>query len=138
MDIVLITLCQGIPSARQPHRHTLPTVPSPTLPTVGPLDHAVHWRRPTAIHQASPKLTDTGAAGWKHAVLQAVQIPAVNRWHEAAGCQAQDDAGRKVMFADAVAELEVLVEHGAEGERDGLCTLVVEEAWRGDVCRRLP
>lgn len=39
------------------------------------------------------------------------------------------------MFADAVAELEILVEHGAEGERDGLGQkLVVALVWkeRGD------
>lgn len=40
--------------------------------------------------------------------------------HEAAGGETEDDAGGEVMFADAVGELEVLVEHCAEGERDGL------------------
>ncbi len=40
---------------------------------------------------------------------------------EAAGGEAEEDAGGKVVFAEAVAELEVLVEHGAQGEGDGLC-----------------
>lgn len=44
---------------------------------------------------------------------------------EAAGGEAEDHAGGEVVFADAVAQLEVLVEHGAEGEGDGLCGLLV-------------
>lgn len=50
---------------------------------------------------------------------------------EAAGDEAEDHAGGEVVFADTVGELEVLVEHGAEGEGDGLLGIVVRlEFWR--------
>lgn len=39
----------------------------------------------------------------------------MNGGHEAAGKEAEDDLGRKVVFPEAMAELEVLVEHGAKG-----------------------
>jgi hypothetical protein len=44
----------------------------------------------------------------------------VDRGHEFACCETQEHARRDVVFADAVAELEILVEHGAEGKGDGL------------------
>lgn len=71
-----------------------------------------------------PNLEDAGAAKREHAVLQAVEAFAVDRGHEAAGGEAEDDAGREVVLADSMAELEVLVEHGSEGERDRLGEVV--------------
>lgn len=44
---------------------------------------------------------------------------------EAAGDEAEDYAGSEVVFSEAVAQLEVLVEHGAEGEGDGLESCLV-------------
>ena len=44
----------------------------------------------------------------------------MNRGHEFASCETEEDAWGEVVRADAVAELEVLVEHQAEGQRDGL------------------
>ena len=44
----------------------------------------------------------------------------MNRWEELTRHQAQDDAGGEVVLVDAVAELEVLIEHGPQGERNGL------------------
>lgn len=49
----------------------------------------------------------------------------MNRRDEATGDEAENDAGREVVFADAVGQLEVLVEHGAEGEGNGLCGVLV-------------
>ena len=40
--------------------------------------------------------------------------------NEASGGQTKHDAGGEVVFADAVTKLEVLIEHGSKGERDGL------------------
>ena len=42
---------------------------------------------------------------------------------ELARHEAEDDAGGEVVLVDPVAELEVLVEHGPQGERDGLYML---------------
>ena len=39
---------------------------------------------------------------------------------ELARHEAEDDAGGEVVLVDPVAELEVLVEHGPQGEGDGL------------------
>ena len=47
----------------------------------------------------------------------------MNGREELTGHQAQDDAGGEVVLVDPVAELEVLVEHGAQGERDGLAQI---------------
>ena len=44
----------------------------------------------------------------------------MDRRYEFAGCETEKDAWRDIMFADAVAELKVLVEHRAEGQGDGL------------------
>ena len=75
-------------------------------------------------HQGIPHIHDCRPARGEHGVLQAVEILAVDGRHEFAGCEAFEDARWKVVFADAGAELEVLVEHDAEGERDGLSALV--------------
>lgn len=40
--------------------------------------------------------------------------------HEAAGYEAEYHAWGEIVFSETMAELEVLVEHCAEGERDGL------------------
>ena len=44
----------------------------------------------------------------------------MNRREELTRHQAQDDAGGEIVLVDAVAELEVLIEHGPQGERNGL------------------
>jgi hypothetical protein len=44
----------------------------------------------------------------------------MDRWHEFADCKTRKDAGGEVVVADAMSELEVLVKHGAKGERDRL------------------
>lgn len=44
----------------------------------------------------------------------------MDRRHEAAGDEAKQDTGREVVLPDAMAHLEILVEHGGEGERDWL------------------
>lgn len=44
----------------------------------------------------------------------------MNRRDGLAGHETEEDAGGEVVFADAGAELEVLLEHGWEGEGDGL------------------
>lgn len=62
-----------------------------------------------------PHAHDAGALRGEHAVLETVQILAVDGRNEFTGQQAQDDTRREVVLADAGAELEVLVEHGAEG-----------------------
>lgn len=60
----------------------------------------------------------------KHAILQTIEILAVDGWDEFARRETEEDAGGEVVFADSVSELEILVEHGAEGEWDGLYLLV--------------
>lgn len=44
----------------------------------------------------------------------------MNRRHEAASNEAEDDTGGEVVFAKSVAELEILVEHRTQRERNGL------------------
>ena len=86
-------------------------------------DPPTHRRRPATramgfsrLCQNRPDLCHAGPAGRKHAVLHAVQIPAVDGRHEAAGEEAEDDLRGKIVFAQSVAKLEVLIEHGAESE----------------------
>lgn len=40
--------------------------------------------------------------------------------HEFPCRETEEDAGREIVLADPVAELEVLMEHGAEGQGDRL------------------
>ena len=47
--------------------------------------------------------------------MKAVKILAVDGGYKFAGSKTEQYSGRKVVFADAVAELEVLVKHYAEG-----------------------
>ena len=42
----------------------------------------LRWRLPR--RELLPKLTDADAVGWEHAVLQAVQVPAVDGGYELA------------------------------------------------------
>lgn len=44
----------------------------------------------------------------------------MDRGHEAAGYEAEDHAWGEIVFSESMAELEVLVEHCAEGKRDRL------------------
>ena len=52
----------------------------------------------------------------------------MNGREELTGHQAEDDAGGEIVLVDPVAELEVLVEHGAQGERDGLAQVLISVA----------
>jgi hypothetical protein len=67
-----------------------------------------------------PQLPNRRSISGQHAVLQTVQGPAMYRRHEFPRRQAQKDTGRKVVFPYAAAELEVGVEHGAQGQWDRL------------------
>jgi hypothetical protein len=67
-----------------------------------------------------PHIHNPRSARRQHAVLEGIKVFAVDRGHEFACCETQEHARRDVVFADAVAELEILVEHGAEGKGDGL------------------
>lgn len=62
-----------------------------------------------------PHFHDAGSTRWQHAVLKAIQIFAVDRRHEFACHEAEEDFEGEVVFSEAAAELEVLVEHSAEG-----------------------
>ncbi len=55
----------------------------------------------------------------------------MNGRDEAAGGETENDAGGEVVFADAMAQLEILVEHGTEREGDGLwdCLVRLESRW---------
>lgn len=110
-----------MPSCRPPLPS--PLLRAPIAPALG-AHVAVRGFRPLLIvlvrRQARPELEDAGSAGGQHTVLQAVQVLAVDGRHEAPRDEAEEDTGRDVVFADAVAELAVLVEHVPEAEGDGL------------------
>lgn len=72
------------------------------------------------LRQPIPRLNNPGPSRGQHAVLQTVEAPSVDRGQEPARHEAEDDAGGEVVGVEAVAEAKVLVEHGAEGEGDGL------------------
>ncbi len=72
------------------------------------------------LRQHRPDLGHACPPCREHAVLHAVQVAAVNGRDEAARHEAEDDTRCQVMLAEAVAKLEVLVEHGAEWERNRL------------------
>ena len=96
--------------------------------TTDPLHRNAVWQlgETLAHHHGSllrepiPCLEDTRTLRGQHAVLEAVEALAVDRRQELTCDEAQNDAGREVMFVDTVSELEVLIEHGAQRERDGL------------------
>lgn len=88
-----------------PSHRARTSAPTPTF--LGLRQH-----RPDLGHACSPRR--------QHAVLHAVQIAAVNRRHEAARHETEDDTRCQVMLAEAVAKLEVLVKHGAEREGNRL------------------
>src|SRR5438034_11022768 len=81
----------------------------------------LRWR---VLGQAHPHGKNSSALRWQHAVLQAVEVLAVNRRHESTSCEIEDHARRKIVFADTMAKLEVLVKHGSEGERDRLGVVI--------------
>lgn len=64
------------------------------------------------LREHCPYFSHSCSASWQHAILHAVQVAAVDGWHEAAGDKAEDDPRCEVVLAEAVAELEVLIEHG--------------------------
>ena len=82
------------------------------------------WR---LLREPIPRLEHARPLRRQHAVLEAVEALAVDRREELARHQAQDDAGGEVVLVDPVAELEVLVEHGPQGERDGLTQIYISE-----------
>lgn len=57
-----------------------------------------------------PQLAHAHTLLRQHAILEPVQILPMNRWDELARDNGQEDAGREVMLADAVAELCILRE----------------------------
>jgi len=65
--------------------------------------------------------------------LQAVKVLAVDGWHEFACCETGEHMRRKVVLANAVAELEVLVEHYRKCEGNGLgaCQSAIEAELNG-------
>lgn len=73
----------------------------------------LRWKRVQRV----PHLHDASPARGEHAVLQRVEGLPVDRRHEAAGDEAEEHAGGEVVLADAVAHLEVLVEHSRESKR---------------------
>lgn len=72
------------------------------------------------LRQSRPNLHHPRPPSREHAVLHAVEDPAVNGWYEAARHQAQDNARVEVVLAQAVCQLKVLIKHGTEGERNRL------------------
>ena len=103
--------------------YLMPIMPSPisirSLPIDFQIEHSLFlWR--LRSRQRIPHVPDTSTTSRQHAVLKAVQILAVNWWHEFACCETGEHMRRKVVLANAVAELEVLVEHCRECEGNGL------------------
>jgi len=74
--------------------------------------HAIHCVL-RLLGQPSPKFDDARTSCWKHAVLQTVEVLPVYWRNKASGSQTKYNTGRKVVLADAVAKLEVLIEHGS-------------------------
>jgi hypothetical protein len=70
-----------------------------------------------------PHIHDSSSSCWQHAVLQTIQILSVDRRYEFACHETEENSWREIVLADTVAELEVLVEHCAEGEGDRLLYL---------------
>ena len=58
-----------------------------------------------------PQLTDSHALLGQHAVLETVQVLAMNRRHKTPSDQAQYHAWRHVVLPYAIAQLKVLVQH---------------------------
>lgn len=70
--------------------------------------------------QERPKVADRHALHRQHAVLHTIQILPMNRWYKLAGDEAEKDAWREVVLAQAVAELSVLCEDLGERQWYGL------------------
>lgn len=56
--------------------------------------------------------------GGKHTILHAVEIAPMDRRHESACGETEDNVRCEVMLAESMAQLEVLVEHRAKREGD--------------------
>lgn len=79
--------------------------------------------RPLLWHfrsQCLPHLQHRRSSRRKHAILQTIQILSIDRWHELAHQETEQYPRSQIVFSNAVRHLKVLVEHGAEGQRDGL------------------
>lgn len=61
--------------------------------------------------QLLPELCDSDSAGGQHAVLETVEVLAVNRRHKTATDKTEKDTRRDVMFADSIGKLRVFVKH---------------------------
>lgn len=72
------------------------------------------------LRQHRPDLRHPRATSWEHAILHAVQVAAVDGGHESAGDKTEYHPRREVVFAETMAQLEVLVEHCAERKGDRL------------------
>jgi hypothetical protein len=100
----------------KPTRHLHhPINPYPSKTTIRPLRCCGRW-----LHEACPEFSDACPSCGEHAVLKTVKDSTVDGRDETAGDEAEDDARGEIVFSEAVTELEVLVEHGAEGEGYGL------------------
>lgn len=79
--------------------------------------------------QSMPHIHYSSSARGEHAVLQTVEVLAVDWRYEFASGKTQKDAWRQIVLADTIAELEVLVEHSTECKRDGLKVYVRGRWW---------
>ena len=101
------------------------------LGTTDPLYRYAVWQFCKALNhywsllsEPIPRFKDTHTLRWQHAVLKAVEALPVNRRQELTRDQAQNNTGREVMFMNTMSELEVLIEHSPQRERDRLRGLV--------------
>lgn len=86
-----------------------------------------HWNLALIPHQCidgGPHVHDSGPLGRQHAILQTIKILAIDGRDEFAGEETEKHTWRKVVLAYAGAKLEVLVKHGAEGQRNRLVHMV--------------
>ena len=80
---------------RQAHHHAIRMSEAASIVVAGRRRRSMHeGRRRQRALQSGPELCDADPLGGQHAILQAIEVPAVQRRHEAARGQAQEDAQR--------------------------------------------
>ena len=80
-----------------------------------PVDH-----RRRLLHELRPQLANAHSSGGKHAVLKAVEVLAVDWRHKLTAHETEEDTRRDVVLPDTVAQLEILMEHCFQRQRNRL------------------
>jgi hypothetical protein len=111
--ITLHTIHRPASSSTPPHRPFPAANTNALLATHNPINHMPIPDNLILLpigREQLPQIPDRHPLHRQHGVLHAIQILPMNRRHELAGDEAEEDARGEIVFAQAVAQLGVLGE----------------------------